>query len=531
MPKKLLGLILATALGVLGTSCGSSAPEETSSDDYRYEKFLKVNISEPKFPLLPAAANEDNTGKLVDLLYSGLMSYDAEGKLRYEEAEDITLEGDRTYRVRLRPNLEFSDGTLVTAQDYVDSWNYAVSEELELEYFMEPIAGYEPGVSEMSGLHVIDERTFTVELSYPQSDFLDRLGYSAFAVMPPQAMKKSGEFIKHPFGSGPYTMAEWYHNESILLVPNAQYSGPRTVQNKGLRFQHYENLAAAYTDLQRGELDILDTIPSAQYSSFEMDLQGRTINQPVAVFQSLSIAMDATNFSGEAGRLRRQAISLAIDRHEIVDSVFGGSSTPARDFTSPVVSGYNAEVPGNEILNFDPVRAQELWQQAEAMDPFEGDFTIAYNADRGNEDWVLVVAQELQDTLGINAYGVPYPTLADLRSAIADGEITAGFRTGWIADYPSAANFLIPVFGSEGSANDVGYDNPEFDDVLRRAAESQDEQQTFELYEQAQEMLFADLPAIPLWYSNTLLGYSPKVDNVVVRWNGAVNYSTLVERF
>lgn len=109
--------------------------------------------------------NENGGGRVVDMLYSGLVYYDAEGEVHNEMAESIDKEGDKTYKVTLKPDITFSDGTPITAATFVDTWNYAVANEQLNESFFSSIKGYSEGVEEMEGLKVLDDLTFTVELT------------------------------------------------------------------------------------------------------------------------------------------------------------------------------------------------------------------------------------------------------------------------------------------------------------------------------------------------------------------------------
>lgn len=526
-PKYLRALC---AIGVAGSlaftlaACGSSSSSDSASN------YIIVNGAEPQNPLIPADTNENGGGRVVEMLYSGLAYYDADGEVHNEQAESIELEGDKTYRVTLKEGLKFSDGSDITAQNYVNTWNNAVAESLMSSYFFEPILGYEEGVSEMEGLQVVDDRTFTIELSQPESDFPLRLGYSAFAVLPDSAFDDLQAFGENPVSSGPYVLDNWNHNESITLVPNENYEGDRKAQNEGIQYVLYTSLDASYADLLAGNLDVLDAVPDSAFSTYEDELGDRAINQPSAVFQSFTIPETLEHFSGQEGNLRRQALSMAINREEVTENIFDGTRTPARDFTSPTVEGYRDDLPGNEVLNFNPERAQELWAQADEISEFTGTFSIAYNSDGGHQAWVDAVANQLRNNLGIDAEGAPYPDFKSLRDEVTSRTIGSAFRTGWMADYPSVGNFLTPLYATGASSNDGDYSNAEFDALISQAAGAETVEEGLELYGQSQEILLQDLPAIPLWYSNVNAGYSSNVDNVEIAWNSTPVYYQITKK-
>ncbi|MDN6460441.1 MAG: ABC transporter substrate-binding protein, partial [Corynebacterium flavescens] len=102
--------------------------------------------------------------------------------------------------------------------------------------------------------------------------------------------------------------------------------------------------------------------------------------------------------------------------------------------------------------------------------------------------------------------------------------IKSAFRTGWQADYPSLGNFLAPLYATGGSSNDGDYSNPEFDQLLKEAATAGSQDEAAAKYNEAQAVLFKDLPSIPLWYPNATGGYSEAVDNVTFSWKSQPVY-------
>ena len=125
---------------------------------------------------------------------------------------------------------------------------------------------------------------------------------------------------------------------------------------------------------------------------------------------------DCRTSRGEEGKLRRQAISMAINRDEITNVIFAGTRTPAHDFTSPVIDGYSEDLDGTDVLKYNPDEAKKLWAEADAISPWDGTFKIAYNADGGHQGWVDAVSNSIKNVLGIDASGDPYPTFAEART-------------------------------------------------------------------------------------------------------------------
>ena len=182
------------------------------------------------------------------------------------------------------------------------------------------------------------------------------------------------------------------------------------------------------------------------------------------------------------------------------------------------------------MLQYDPEEAKRLWAEADALNPWSGELAIAYNADGGHQAWVDAVANSIKNTLDIDAVGNAYPDFKSLRDEVTNREIEGAFRTGWQADYPSLGNFLGPLYGTGAGSNDGDYSNPKFDEVLKQAANADDVAAATPLYNEAQEILLEDLPAIPLWYANVSGGYSEKVDDVVFSWKSVPVYYNITKK-
>ncbi|AFS12555.1 peptide ABC transporter substrate-binding protein [Mycobacterium paraintracellulare] len=538
-PPALLAPVVAAMLVVASLAgCGGGV---LSPD------LVVVNGGEPPNPLIPTGTNDSQGGRILDRLFAGLMSYDATGHPSPEVARSIDTTDNVNYRVVLKPGWTFTDGSPVTAHSFVDAWNYgALSTNGQLQQsFFSPIDGFDavagltgdgkPTATTMSGLRVINDLEFTVRLKAPTIDFRMRLGHSAFYPLPPAAFRDMSAFGQHPIGNGPYQLAEgpdgpaWEHNVRIDLRPNPGYRGNRRPHNKGLRFEFYANLDTAYADLLSGNLDVLDTIPPSALPVYKRDLGDKVTSGPAAINLSLDTPLRLPHFGGEEGRLRRLALSAAINRAQISRQIFVDTRSPARDFTARSLPGFDPNIAGNDALDFNPGRARQLWAQADAISAWSGRYAIAYNADAGHQDWVDAVANSIKNVLGIDAAGAPQPTFAGFRTQITNRSIATAFRAGWQGDYPSMIEFLAPLFATGAGSNDVGYSSREFDAALATAEAAADIAQATRLANDAQRILFHDMPVVPLWNYISVLGWSAEVSNVTVTWNGLPDYENIVK--
>ncbi|MHA7220130.1 peptide ABC transporter substrate-binding protein [Arthrobacter sp. MDT1-48-3] len=531
-------MLSVAAIAVLSLSACGGGSTESSTGGGTTDAVIVVDGSEPQNPLIPTSTNEVGGGAILDLIFAGLVSYDAEGKPQNEMAESIETEDAQNYTITLKEGKTFTNGDPVTASSFVNAWNYgAAAKNAQLSsYFFESIEGYDEASAEgstvetMSGLTVVDDRTFTVKLAQPESDWPLRLGYSAFFPLPAAALEDPAAFGENPIGNGPYKFASegaWQHNQQIELVPNDEYEGPQAAQNGGVTFKIYQNDTTAYQDLISDNLDVLKTIPTSDIKNFKNDLGERSIESPYAGNQTIAVPYYLPNWEGEAGKLRRQALSMAINRDEITEVIFNGGREPAKDFTAPVLEGYSADLPGSENLEYNPEEAKKLWADAEKIAPYDESqpLTIGYNADKGDhKTWVEAVVNNIKNNLGIEVAGKPYATFKEARTEATEETLTGALRAGWQADYPSLYNFLGPIYATGAGSNDARYSNPEFDQELTDGLAASSVEEGNEAMNKAQEQLLEDLPAIPLWYQVAQGGWSNNVDNVEFGWNGVPLY-------
>ena len=536
MKNRRLGIVaiaLATAGALALTGCASGEKKPASAGDAT--AIVSTNGSEPQNPLLPANTTETGGGKIVTSIFAGLVAYDSKGAIVNEVAKSIKSDDSQHWTVTLKDGWKFTNGESVTSNSFVDAWNWAaqLSNAQGASGFFENIAGYSATAdSALTGLKVVDDKTFTVDLMAPAADWPLRLGYSAFMPVPKAGLADMKAFGEHPIGNGPYMLASdkaWVHNEKIDLVTNPKYDGVRKPKNGGLRIVFYSTLDPAYADVQGGNLDVLDTVPDSAFETYKAEFGDRSVNQPAAIFQAMNIPGYIAHFSGEEGKLRRHAISMSINRDEITKVIFQGTRTPATDFASPVVPGHSDKLKGADALAFNPKEAKKLWAQADAISPFTGTFDIAYNSDGGHQAWVDAVANSIVNTLGIKAVGKPYPTFAASLDDRKMQKLTGAVRSGWQGDFPSLSNFLSPLYPTGAGNNYEGYSNPEFDKLLQEGLAATSAEDATKKFQQSEEVLMSDLATIPLWNANAVGVWADTVHNVVFGWDSVPMYSEITK--
>lgn len=531
--KRIYQYVAALSVGALAlTACGGGG-DDGGGDTADGDMVINAHGIEPQNPLVPTNTNEVGGGHIVDAIFAGLVSYNTDGSTEMEVAESIESDDNITWTVKLAEGWTFSDDTPVTANSFVDAWNYGADpDNAQLNaYFFNPIEGTDDeGISTdgdtISGLEVIDDNTFEVTLKEPAADFPDRLGYSAYFPLPEAAFDDMEAFGEQPISNGPYVLDEWNHDVEAVLATNPDYEGNRTPQNDGLVFNFYTDPDAAYTDVQSGVLDIMDQVPPSAVETFQDDDNIEAYLEPGAVSGAITIPDSLDHFGDdEEGKLRRAAISRAIDRQAITSTIFDDTYTPATDFSSPLMPDYTENIEGAEVIEFDVDEAQDLWAQADAISEFSGSFELSYNADgAGNKEWVEALTNQLRSNLEIEAEPNAFAAFSEFRELITNREIGTAFRSGWQPDYPSVYNYLGPVFGTGAGANDGDYSNADFDSALRQAASAEEDSDRAEALAEAQAILMEDLPAIPLWNRDAIAITATGIEGVQLNWQDQPEY-------
>lgn len=517
------GTLAASFLMVGVTACGSDAMESES------KSIFSINGLEPASGYIPANANDQGAIKVMDLIFSGLVSYAKDGSVKNEVAESIEPSDNyQTWTIKIAQDRKFSDGSPVKAENFVRAWKAGAAEKMKSVTALEAIKGAEEdGTGNLTGLETTGEWSFIVRLKRPIRDFPNRLGVNTFYPLPNSAFGTDGkvkkDFGQKPVGNGPYKIDKWVHNQEITLVKASTYRGARSAQNDGIVFKIYPKTDAAYNDLLSGRLDILDEVPDSMLKTFKKDLGNRTLSAPQANVQTLDIGYYSKHFaSGEEGNLRRQAISQAINREEIINTIFEGSKTKATDFLPPNVLGHSDKLKDGDKLKYDPQAAKRAWEAANKISPWEGKLPITYNSDANHRAWVEAVSNQLHNNLGIEVVASPVPDFKTIISMQKDKSLKGPFRLGWTLGYPSAANLLLGRYAPSGSGNMMEYRNEKFVDLVNKAQAASSDAQAKDFYSQAQNILLAEMPSIPLWVPNMNIGYSDKITHITTDWKGDV---------
>ncbi|MEV5617061.1 peptide ABC transporter substrate-binding protein [Streptomyces bacillaris] len=516
----------AVAVALAATACGGGGGDNGGGSGA--DGIVSSSWGDPQNPLEPANTNEVQGGKVLDMVFRGLVRYDPKtGEAQNMLAESIDSDDAQNFTIKIKDGWTFSNGEKVTAKSFVDAWNYgaALKNNQKNAYFFQYIEGYdqvhpESGTASaetLSGLKVVDDLTFTAKLSQKFSLWPDTLGYSAFVPLPRAFYDDHDAWLSKPIGNGPYTIQSYAKGSSMSLRRWDDYPGDDKAKNGGVDLKVFTDNNTAYTSLTSGNLDLVDDVPASQLRNVEQDLGDRYINTPAGIIQTLAFPFYDKEWDTDGARKVRQGLSMAINRKQITDQIFQKTRTPATDWTSPVLGedgGFKEGLCGKEC-EYNKAEAKKLIDEGGGIPG--GQLKISYNADTGShKEWVDAVCNSINNVMGNNqaCVGGAIGTFADFRSQVSTQKLTGPWRAGWQMDYPLIQNFLQPLYYTNASSNDGKWTNKEFDDLVDQANAETDKAKAITTFQDAEKVLVEQMPAIPLWYQNGSAGYSDRVDNV-----------------
>ncbi|WP_022872064.1 peptide ABC transporter substrate-binding protein [Nesterenkonia alba] len=473
---------------------------------------LSIANTEPQ-NFMPGNSSEVGGSKMLEQLFTGLTGVDYE---TYEVvpgvAESWEANDDATvWTFELRDDWTFHNGDEITAQTFVDTFNWVVDPENGQQNadFYDVFLGYEDVVEgnadELEGVTAVDDYTLEIELNEPFSPLPMMLSYTGFYPVPQEAFDDPDAFEQSPIGNGEYQMdGEWEHDVQVAMDRWEDWPGESQGGPDRIEWRLYADMETAYLDVQAGELDLLDTVPAPQYGDYEASFPENHAIFETSSFEYLGFPLYQEEFEDPD---IRQALSMAIDREQIIESIYHGLRTPATGPIPPMLAEYREDK--CDACEYDPDTAAELYEAAGGP----SELTIYFNSGAGHEEWVESISNMWQEHLPIDDIEFQSLEFAQYLDLHDDEQIDGPFRLGWSTSYPNAQYTMEPIYTTGVSSNYTHFNNEEFDDLIAQANAETDEDAATELYQQAEDLLLEEMPIIPLWYGQSVMVHTDAIDN------------------
>jgi oligopeptide transport system substrate-binding protein len=486
----------------------------------RSGNLLVGNLAEPQEldPQLISAYTDQN---IAVALFEGLCALDERSSQPVPAAaEKWTATPDGlTYTFHLRPAARWSNGDPLTAHDFVMSWRRALSPSLAAEYayLLYPLKNARAlntgKLTDLNalGAEAIDDHTLRVTLERPTPYLPSLTAQPVWFPVNPRVLTKFGEVTQRLpawtrpenfVGNGPFTLAEWIPNARLVVAKSATYWDAASVRLDRITFFPTESPEVEERNFRAGQVHITYGLPTAKLTPYRTEHPETLRLDPF--LQAIFLRFNTTRTPFTDPRVRR-ALSLAIDRDAIANSVLRGAGTPSRSLTPPECAGYTARA--SVPTDFDAARRL----LAEAGFP-GGQGLPTLDLQVRNDEHQPRVAEVLQahwrKELGVNL------TLSPLEQKTwVQNQQTLNYTLsggGWIGDFVDPVTFL-DLFVSDGGNNWTGWSNPAYDALIQQAAATADPTARLEVFQQAEALLLEQAPIAPVFFGTRAYLMHPAV--------------------
>lgn len=512
--KKMLAIFLSVALFVTAfAGCGKKKADG-----------ITVQIGPSPETLDPALNSAVDGGNMLITLFETLLIIDQDNKVQPGQAEKYEVSPDGlTWTFTMRDGLKWSDGTELNAKDFEYTFKRIADTNVAAPYaetVIGMIEGYKDAIDsknpEKLNVKASDDgKTLTIKLAYPCSYFDKIVAFGTMSPVQKATVEKNGDsWATKPetyVCNGPYTITEWTPSEKIVCKKNENYKGgwdSSKIVNDKLTFLLLEDSSASYTAYTGGTAQLIKDVPTEEIPTLKKDKKDEFNVDPILGTYYLSMNLNKAPFNNKNVR---KALSLAIDRDYVANTVMQGTYTPAYNYvgtgvddveTGKFLENSKAANGGKTYISEDYKANLEEAKKALAEAGYpegKGFPTITYSTnDAGYHKAVAEYLQQVYKDLGItmNIDIVDWSSFTPKRRA---GEYEMA-RNGWVMDYNDASN-MIELFVSSNGNNDGKYNNPAFDKAMNDSKVA-DKTAHFAALHEAEKIVSEDYGFIPVAYYN-----------------------------
>ena len=562
MKKRALALVLTAAM-VLGlTACGGSATETTTSDAATEEtttedstaeatddqtadeadaaasageKILSVQVGPDPETIDPALNSAVDGGNMLLHSFECLLAVDQNGQLAPGQAESWeTSEDGLTWTFHLRDGLKWSDGSDLTANDFVYSWKRVCDPMVAAPYaetVLSMVEGYDKAIEgDLDALQVVatDNNTLVVTLSAPCSYFGSLAAFATLSPVQQATVEANGDAwatkAETYISNGPFYVSDWVPGSYIMMTKNPYYWNADAIKLDGIKWNLIEDSNAAYSAYQTGEVLMIKDVPTEEIPSLKENADFYV--DPIIGTYYLSMNIDREPFNNADVR---KALSLAIDRDYVANTLMQGTYSPAGNLMGPGwidTDGKQFKDNANggkeyiDTTNYEADLEEAKQLLADAGYPNgEGFPTITYSTnDAGYHKVVAEYLQQAWAELGIDLQ-VDIVEWASFTPMRRNGDYDVA-RNGWVGDYSDPSNMLDLFYSTNGN-NDGKFNNADYDAALELSRTTLDAAERSTALHNAEDVLMEEAGCIPVAYYNDFWLQSDKITG---SWHSPYGY-------
>lgn len=491
---RIIGFVWLLGAALAITGCGEKGPRA----DFVFENGTDVQT------LDPALMTGQPEHRIANAIFEGLSSRGPRGEIMPGVAESWEVSDDGLrYTFHLR-ECRWSDGSPVTAHDFLYSWKRALDPAMGAAYYAYQLF-YIRGAEEFNtgtitdfgrvGVRAVDDRTLRVELRAPTPFFLYLTSFYTLFPVKRECIEKYGDLWTRPgtiVCNGPFLLDEWMTSRRIRLKRNPLYWDRDNVRLGVVDALPTENEATAFNMYMTGGADWVD---GAGIPLHLVDLlKTKPYFHKATILVTYFYRFNVTRPPFTDTRVRK-ALDLAADKQRIVDKILRAGQVPATTLVPPSMPGYAPP----QGLAYDPAGARRLL--AEAGFPGGRGFprvSILFNTSEAHKQIAVEMQAIWKENLGIQVdlENQEWGTYLNTESRL-DYDIS---RAGWVADYPDPNTFL-DMFVTGGGNNRTGWGSARYDELIRLAARERAPARRMELFREAEKILVVEeMPIMPIYF-------------------------------
>lgn len=540
VPVALVAALALAACGKANTKTANDTKADTANEAAASgdTKELAIQVGPTPETIDPALNSSNDGGNMLQHLAEGLLKVDKNGNTVPGLAESYEVSDDGlTYTFKLRKGLKWSDGSDLTAKDFVYSWKRVADPNTAAPYGQDvlgKVKGYEEaagGNIDALAVSAPDDTTFVVELANPVPFFDKIAAFSTLVPVQEATIEANGDaWTLSPetnITAGPYKLAEFTDGDRIVLEKNENYWDKDSITFDKITYRLIEDPNAAYTAYNQGEVSMIKSVPSEEIPALKGTEEFHV--DPLMGIYYLSFNTTKKPFDNEDVRM---ALSLVIDRDYVANTVMQGTYLPANKMIGPGVSDaapdssfekvteekYTKGV-GSGDYEADVAKAKELLAKAGYPDG-QGFPTIEYSTnDQGYHKSVAEYLQNVwKEKLGINT------DIAIKEWKVFTADRRAGnydvARNGWVMDWNDPSN-LLNLFVTGSGNNDGKISIPEYDELMEKAATTINVDERFDYLHKAEQLLLDHAALTPIAYYTDFYLQSTKLKDT---WHSPYGY-------
>lgn len=507
--------------------CASCSERETPAEKATEEKILLIGNAADPATLDPTLATGVTESKILNGLFEGLVTADTstlEVKPAVAKSWEISEDG-LTYTFYLDEKAKWSDGSRVTAGDFVFAMRRAVNPVMGSEYVSmlmpiknaRKIASGETKDFSILGATAISDDILKIELEEPVPYFLSMLYHGIYFPLPQKTLEKFGAAEnrdalwtrpQNMVSNGPFTLAKWNINDKVSIRKNPLYRDAESIKINGVDFFPISNINTEDRAFRAGQLHITESVAPTRMDAIKRDMpQNLRRDDWLGVYYYL---INTRRPPLDDARVRK-ALALAIDRKAIIDTFLKAGQNPATSFVPQNCDGYVLD--GESKIHEDIAKAKKLLAEAGYPDG-KGfpNIRLTYNTSELHKPIAEAIQQMWKKNLGVTVemYNLSWPAYLAARR---EGDFDIA-RASWVGDFAAPESFL-QVFESDSGLNHSGFASKKYDELIKEAADSKSRAGRLEKLAAAERELMDAMPVMPIYFYAKVYLISPDVKG----WN------------